>query len=415
MRRYSQVFLVVALFCFLFPFAVITPAKNSGTFQMTGWDMLSAKNIGISKQPPVELHIPLRVPILVAVLGGAAGILLKLTKKGDVAWVGAAATIVAAISLGTVTTSNLPVQLTDGQNVLYQFDSPPVQLLPAFYVSLGLMAAAVVSALMNLRAHSAVQSAAAVAARPAFAPANVSSPAVRASSFCTKCGGGLAAGAKFCNRCGSVVAASVGAKPPEVATPAAQQSAVRTEPSIATAPAAAPEIPTAPAQRPVTAAAPPTPAAPPFRVAFPQAVPNAAARSGLTTGAKLGFAAVALVFAVGIWFAVRPSTNHGASMRTTSVSISPATIRVVPGGTVRVMALVNGDDREVQWSVEEGSSGGRIEAGGATVQNGTVFLLGNYHAPYVTGIYHVTAVSAADQTQKATAQVIVSYGNSGRF
>lgn len=409
MRRYSQVFLVVALFCFLLPFAVITPAKNSGTFQMTGWDMLTTQNIGISKQPPVVLHIPLRIPVLVAVLGGAAGILLKLTKKGDVAWVGAAATIVAAISLCCVTTSNLPVQLTDGQNVLYQFDSPPVQLLPAFYVSLGLMAAAVVTALMNLRAQSALQSAAAVAARPAFAPAPVSSPAMRASSFCTKCGGGLAAGAKFCNRCGSVVAASVGAKPLEVATPAAQQSVVRTEPSIATAPAAAPEIPSAPAQRPVTAAAPP------FHVAFPQAVPNAAARGGLTTGAKLGFAAVALVFAVGIWFAVRPSTNHGASMRTTSVSISPATIRVVPGGTVRVMALVNGDDREVQWSIEEGNSGGRIEAGGATVQNGTVFLLGNYHAPYAPGIYHVTAVSAADQTRKATAQVIVGYGNSGRF
>lgn len=409
MRRYSQVFLVVALFCFLFPFAVITPAKNSGTFQMTGWDMLTTQNIGISKQPPVVLHIPLRIPVLVAVLGGAAGILLKLTKKGDVAWVGAAVTIVAAISLCTVTTSNLPVQLTDGQNVLYQFDSPPVQLLPAFYVSLGLMAAAVVGALMNLRAQPALQSAAAVAVRPAFAPTPVSSPAMRAGSFCTKCGGGLAAGAKFCNRCGSVVAASVGAKPPEVATPAAQQSAVRTEPSIVTAPAAAPEIPSAPAQRPVTAAASP------FRVAFPQAVPNAAARGGLTTGAKLGFAAVALVFAVGIWFAVRPSTNHGASMSTTSVSISPATIRVVPGGTVRVMALVNGDDREVQWSVEEGSSGGRIEAGGATVQNGTVFLLGNYHAPYAPGIYHVTAVSAADQTRKATAQVIVGYGNSGRF
>lgn len=409
MRRYSQVFLVVALFCFLFPFAVITPAKNSGTFQMTGWDMLTAQNIGISKQPPVVLHIPLRIPVLVAVLGGAAGILLKLTKRGDVAWVGAAVTIVAAISLCTVTTSNLPVQLTDGQNVLYQFDSPPVQLLPAFYVSLGLMAAAVVSALMNLRAQTALQTAAAVAARPALAPALVSSPAMRASSFCTKCGGGLAAGAKFCNRCGSVVAVSVAPKPLEISTPAAQQSAVKTEPSIATGPAATPEIPSAPAQRPVTAAAPP------FRVAFPQAVPNAAARGGLTTGAKLGFAAVALVFAVGIWFAVRPSTNHDASMRTTSVSISPATIRVVPGGTVRVMALVNGDDREVQWSVEEGSSGGRIEAGGATVQNGTVFLLGNYHAPYVTGIYHVTAVSAADQTRKATAQVIVSYGNSGRF
>ena len=415
MRRYSQVFLVVALFCFLFPFAVITPAKNAGNFQMTGWDMLTTQNIGISKQPPVVLHIPLRIPVLIAVLGGAVAIFLRLTKKSDVAWVGAAVTIVAAISLCTITTSNLPVQLTDGQNVLYQFDSPPVQLLPGFYISLGLMAAAVVSALMNLRTQTALQSASGVAARPTFAPANASSPVVRATTFCTKCGGGLAAGAKFCNRCGSAAAVVAVSKPVLAAPPAVQQAAVRMATSVPMAPnratttATTRVIPAAPPQRPVT------PAPQPFRVAFPQSVPNAAARSGLSTGAKLGFAAGALILAVGIWLAVRPSTNHGASIRTTSVSISPATIRVVPGGTVRVMALVNGDDRDVQWSIEEGSSGGQIEAGGATVQNGTVFLLGNYHAPYAPGVYHVTAVSAADQTRKATAQVIVGYGNSGRF
>ena len=73
------------------------------------------------------------------------------------------------------------------------------------------------------------------------------------------------------------------------------------------------------------------------------------------------------------------------------------------------MALVNGGDRDVQWTIAEGNSGGSIEAGGATVQNGAVYLLGNYHAPYAPGVYHVIAVSGADQTQKATAQVIVSY------
>lgn len=100
------------------------------------------------------------------------------------------------------------------------------------------------------------------------------------------------------------------------------------------------------------------------QVAFPaQVVPHTAAHTGMSAGAKLGFAAAALIFAVAIWFAVHPSTNHSASMNPTTVSISPAVVRVVPGGTVRVMASVNGDDRDVQWTIAEGSSGGSIEAG----------------------------------------------------
>src|SRR5579864_143483 len=412
MRRYSQVFVVVALFCFLFPFVVITPAKNAGALQMTGWEMLTTKNIGVSKQPPVVLHIPLRVPILLALLSGAAGILVGLTKRNDIAWVGVGITIVAAISLCTVTTSSLPVQLTDGQNVLYQFDDPPVQRLPAFYVSLGLMAAAVVSSLLNLRKAPGLQSAAAVASRPAVTPF-VFSPAMRASSFCIKCGGGLAAGARFCNRCGSIVAtASIAPKPVESSVPPIQQVPVRQGSNIAAtaaAPAVSPLVPSAPSLRPTI------PAAGPLRVAFPQPIPVPAARSALSPGAKLGFSAAALIFGVVIWIAVRPSTNHDASMRVTAISISPETIRVVPGGTTRVMALVSGEDRDVQWSVLEGASGGSIEPGGATVQNGTVFLLGNYHAPYAPGVYHVIAVNPADPTRKATAQVVVGYGTSGRF
>ena len=405
MRRYSQVFLAVALFCFLFPFVVITPAKNSGAFQMTGWEMLTTQNIGVSKQPPMLLHIPMRTPVLLALLCGAAGILVKLAKRKDIGWLGAAVTIVAAVSMCTVMTSSLPVQLTDGQNVLYEFANPPVQLLPAFYVALGLMAAAVVSSFLNL-AKQPTQATMPAMVRASVAPA-ASLPVARPSSFCTKCGGGLNAGARFCNRCGSVVPAATVSRP--VAPAVASQVAGTTVPAVSTptfaaaaaASSAAITNPTPPAFAPVAA---------PAQVAFPpRPVPHLAAHTGMSAGAKLGFAAAALIVAVAIWFAVRPSTNHSASMNPTTVSISPAVIRVVPGGTVRVMALVNGDDRDVQWTIAEGNSGGNIEAGGATVQNGTVFLLGNYHAPYAPGVYHVIAVSSADQTRKATAQVIVSY------
>lgn len=410
MRRYTQAFLAVALFCFLFPFVVITPAKNSGAFQMTGWEMLTAQNIGVSKQPPMVLHIPLRASVLLALICGAAGILVKLARRKDIAWVGAAITIVAAVSLCTVMTSSLPVQLTDGQNVLYEFENPPVQLLPAFYVALGLMAAAVVSSFLNLERHPA-SATVPVVVLPSVAPATHLS-SIRFSSFCTKCGGGLAAGARFCNRCGSGVrAVPVVSKPLEPRPAVVSQAPPMVQPAVsaASASSSAPVISSAPVPAPVRLHASPAPATP-VRVAYPsQPVPSAVARAGLSTGAKMGFAMVALAFGVAIWFAVRPSTDHSASISPTTVSISPAVIRVVPGGTVRVMALVNGDDRDVQWTIAEGSSGGSIDAGGATVQNGTVYLLGNYHAPYAPGVYHVIAVSAADQTQKATAQVIVSY------
>lgn len=404
MRRYSQVFLAVALFCFLFPFVVITPAKNSGTFQMTGWEMLTAQNIGVSKQPPMVLHIPMRTPVLLALLCGAAGILVKLAKRQDIGWLGAAVTIVAAVSMCTVMTSSLPVQLTDGQSVLYEFANPPIQLLPAFYVALGLMAAAVVSSLLNLSKQPNPAATPAMV-RPSVAP--VSLQVVRPSSFCTKCGGGLNVGARFCNRCGSVVpAATAVSRPAEPAAPLVPQVAAAVVPAVNAAKAAG-----AASSVPVTNPAAPAfaPMAAPTQITFPPQPAPHSAHTGLSSSAKLGFAAAALILAVAIWFAVRPATNHSASMNPTTVSISPAVIRVVPGGTVRVMALVNGDDRDVQWTIAEGNSGGSIEAGGATVQNGTVFLLGNYHAPYAPGVYHVIAVSATDQTRKATAQVIVSY------
>lgn len=72
-------------------------------------------------------------------------------------------------------------------------------------------------------------------------------------------------------------------------------------------------------------------------------------------------------------------------------------------------------NREVQWSVQEGTGGGSVESAGATVQNRTVFLVASYTAPLLPGIYHVMAVSAADQTRKAVTQVVVGYGLSRPF
>ncbi len=48
------------------------------------------------------------------------------------------------------------------------------------------------------------------------------------------------------------------------------------------------------------------------------------------------------------------------------------------------------------WSVQEGASGGTIDASG------------NYTAPADPGIFHVVAASVADPSKKATATVTVT-------
>jgi hypothetical protein len=126
-------------------------------------------------------------------------------------------------------------------------------------------------------------------------------------------------------------------------------------------------------------------------------------------GAKLAFAAAALAVAVGIWYGVHPGSDS-ASVAPTTVLISPAYIRVAPGGSVELQASVNGGtNRDVEWQVEEGSSAGTVEPGGAVVRNGNVFVLATYRAPARPGTYHISAISTADHTRKGVAQVIVEH------
>ena len=399
MRRYSQVFLVVALFCFLFPFIAIAPAKNVGFYPMTGWDMLTTQNVGLSKQPPVVLHIPLRAQIILAILCGAAAILVMLAKRKDAAWIAAGATIVAAVSLFTITTTSLPIQVTDGQNVLYNVEDPPFQILPGFYVALSLMGAAMVSSLVALRKPRQV---AVRAATAAAVPLPALQQPQNAHSFCIKCGMGLAEGAKFCNRCGSV-ALGRAAAPHPIPPPIVNQP-----PSVSASPIAAPV--------PVQAA---TPAAAPAQVSYsrPQVIvpsaPQVAAvvKPRFSFAVRLGLVAAGVLVGVLVWVAVHQSTDNSASVGAASISIVPTSTRVSPGGTVMLQVLVDGGrDREVQWSIAEGTYGGSVEQQGATVQNGTVFMQANYKAPLTPGTYHVVAASAADPTRKATAQVVVEYG-----
>jgi uncharacterized repeat protein (TIGR03803 family) len=91
------------------------------------------------------------------------------------------------------------------------------------------------------------------------------------------------------------------------------------------------------------------------------------------------------------------SVNFVVVSGTGKVSISPTSVYVPEGEVQTFAATVSGSDG-VNWSIQEGASGGTISNAGI------------YTAPSSTGIYHVIATSMADSTQSAVATVNVVIG-----
>jgi hypothetical protein len=80
-----------------------------------------------------------------------------------------------------------------------------------------------------------------------------------------------------------------------------------------------------------------------------------------------------------------------------SIRVAPGQVLLAPGGNRTFTATVSGlPSSEVLWSVEEGSFGGDVTAGGV------------YTAPGLPGVYHVVATSAADGTVLGKATVVVA-------
>ena len=93
--------------------------------------------------------------------------------------------------------------------------------------------------------------------------------------------------------------------------------------------------------------------------------------------------------------------NHPANVtlawQPVTVTISPRTIALQPGGTQQFTAAVTGTtNTAVTWSVQEGSAGGAITSNGL------------YTAPATAGTYHVVATSQADPTAADEVTVTVS-------
>lgn len=81
----------------------------------------------------------------------------------------------------------------------------------------------------------------------------------------------------------------------------------------------------------------------------------------------------------------------------TPVAVTPATIKVIPGGTQTFTAVVTATGgTNVTWSIKEGAVGGTITAAGV------------YTAPAANGTYRVVATSVADPTQSGIAIVTVA-------
>jgi hypothetical protein len=79
-----------------------------------------------------------------------------------------------------------------------------------------------------------------------------------------------------------------------------------------------------------------------------------------------------------------------------SITVTPSTLNLPAAGTQQFTAVVTGlSDTTVIWTIQEGPSGGSVTNSGL------------YTAPGVVGTYHVVATSHADNSQSATATVVV--------
>src|SRR5207245_1953276 len=90
------------------------------------------------------------------------------------------------------------------------------------------------------------------------------------------------------------------------------------------------------------------------------------------------------------------SASASVFVSTISVTLSPQTVTLAPGGMQLFTASVTGStDPRVSWTVTEGPQGGSIDGAGT------------YTAPSGTGTFHLVAASIADSSQTATAVVSV--------
>lgn len=128
----------------------------------------------------------------------------------------------------------------------------------------------------------------------------------------------------------------------------------------------------------------------------------------------LVLAALVILAAIGgvgylIWSSVTSSPGTAAQASSVEVTLTPSNVQVVAGDAADFAAAVTGSNStDVNWSVREGPSGGRVVPRGARAGDGKVSLLAVYIAPQSPGTYHLIATSKADPKRSASAEITVT-------
>ncbi len=229
---------------------------------------------------------------------------------------------------------------------------------------------------------------------------------------CASCGEPNPVGNRFCERCGKSLQAEAPVRStPVPATARSSAPPPRVQSSWLDVPEPAQAVAAAPVKSAASRKAAPSPASP---------VPTAKDdnffyfyddSSAPRSNRKL-LIPLMVVLALGvlgvIYLLSRPSARSTAGANIT-VTISPTEAQVVSGQAHDFVATVSGSgDTDVNWSVAEGSAGGKMVNRGAQAQGGTVSDMAVYVAPSTPGSYHVVATSKADTSKSATAQVTVN-------
>lgn len=228
---------------------------------------------------------------------------------------------------------------------------------------------------------------------------------VAATITCPTCGKLNPETSAFCESCGR----KLGAAPAAAEAPAADSPGwlYDVQPAAASAPEATVPTPitaVSSGAAPATAAA----AAPEGSQGFSYYYDDNAGKAG---SPKLLFVllGVLVLGVIGLFYIMLRPSPKSAGAGNISVSITPTEAKVEAGNAFDFTATVRGSgDTDVNWSVREGSSGGKVVNRGAQAQGGEVSNMAVYVAPSAPGTYHVVAASKADPQKTATAEVTVS-------
>jgi hypothetical protein len=233
-------------------------------------------------------------------------------------------------------------------------------------------------------------------------PKQTAAPRIAGTRTCPSCGKLNPDATAFCESCGRKLTASA---TPEVTSPVNESAGWLYNQNPAPAPATTPAR--APASSAVTVA-PAQPAHSQPNQGFSYYYDDHAGQAGNRTLLFVLLGVLALGIIGVFYLMLRPSAKSTPAANVV-VKVSPTQAQVAPGNAFDFAATVTGSgDTDVNWSVQEGSAGGKLVNRGAQATGGQVATMAVYIAPSTPGTYHIVAASKANPSKTATAEITVA-------